>query len=76
MENKKQTIEIADIFRDYKHDLADNLTLCAVQQKRLMILYLVGHPSWVDILYIATTVIIRFNHTTRAVIVIVPNVSI
>ena len=33
MGNKKQTIEIADIFRDYKHDLADNLTLCAVQQK-------------------------------------------
>jgi hypothetical protein len=33
MENKKQTIEIADIFRDYKHDLAENLTLCGVQQK-------------------------------------------
>jgi len=33
MENKKQTIEIADIFRDYKHELPNNQALCAVQQK-------------------------------------------
>ena len=33
MENKKQIIDIADIFRSYQHDMKDNLTLCAVQQK-------------------------------------------
>lgn len=33
MENKKQTIEIADIFRDYQHELANSQTLCGVQQK-------------------------------------------
>lgn len=35
MENKKQTIEIADIFRDYRNDLALNQKLCSVQQKAL-----------------------------------------
>jgi hypothetical protein len=33
MENKKQSIEIADIFRDYKNNLSTNQTLCTVQQK-------------------------------------------
>lgn len=33
MENKKQTIEIADIFRDYKQKMAEDLRLCGVQQK-------------------------------------------
>jgi len=33
MENKKQTIEIADIFRDYKHDFTTNHSLCSVQHK-------------------------------------------
>ena len=35
MENKKQAIEIADIFRDYKHDFLSHHTICAVQQKAL-----------------------------------------
>lgn len=33
MENKKQTLEIADIFRDYQHELPNSQTLCGVQQK-------------------------------------------
>lgn len=33
MENKKQIMEIANIFRDYKHELPNNQALCAVQQK-------------------------------------------
>jgi hypothetical protein len=35
MENKKQIIEIADIFRDKKHDFLTENTLCAVQQKAM-----------------------------------------
>ena len=35
MENKKQAIEIADIFRDYKHDFLSHHSICAVQQKAL-----------------------------------------
>jgi hypothetical protein len=33
MENKKQSIEIADIFRHYKNDITNHHTLCTVQQK-------------------------------------------
>ena len=35
MENKKQIIEIADIFRDKRHDFLTENTLCAVQQKAM-----------------------------------------
>ena len=75
MENKKQAIEIADIFRDYKHDFLSHHTICAVQQKALEDIIACRTSELGGILCIAIIAPTKFNPTIRVVIGIAPNVS-